>query len=331
MSCLIFTDRVRSTTGRLCFDTCLSIHPSVHTWVGVGGGTWPGPGGGGYPKIFFLKDPMMLWQGTPPPHQVPMGGGGGGVPWLGHQKEYLIRRGRYASCVHAGGLSCSILPLVITWASKDVLREQTFSARCLPYLSFPSLLFRSSDILSCLVLVSCGVAITEDWTTGCKYWKARYGSCEHSHSVTMAAQADGIVELNVGKKCNSWGIQTNTGYYDLQTSQNSAYWVTVASDVNQKHNVKVDAHVTCKQAKSQCRHHPSGISAAPQKRPVSLIKVWLLCLHAASYLVGKFLLVTAVRSPSLCARPSVHARTQPTMCTNKSLRDGDLAVYGSIT
>ena len=28
------------------------------------------------------------------------------VPQLGHQKEYLICHGRYASCVHAGGLSC---------------------------------------------------------------------------------------------------------------------------------------------------------------------------------------------------------------------------------
>ena len=33
-------------------------------------------------------------QGLPPP------------PGTGQQMEYLIRRGRYASCVHAGGLSC---------------------------------------------------------------------------------------------------------------------------------------------------------------------------------------------------------------------------------
>ena len=55
------------------------------------GGTWPGPAGGG----------------------VPWPGGGGGVPWPGGggggvpgQKECLLCSGRYASCVHAGGLSC---------------------------------------------------------------------------------------------------------------------------------------------------------------------------------------------------------------------------------
>ena len=40
--------------------------------------------------------------------------GGGGTPrylppGIGQQMEYLIRCGRYASCVHAGGLSCSEL------------------------------------------------------------------------------------------------------------------------------------------------------------------------------------------------------------------------------
>ena len=28
------------------------------------------------------------------------------LPAIGHQTEYLIQDGRYASCVHAGGLSC---------------------------------------------------------------------------------------------------------------------------------------------------------------------------------------------------------------------------------
>ena len=37
--------------------------------------------------------PVQIW-GTPPP------------PRIGQQMEYLICRGRYASCVHAGGLSC---------------------------------------------------------------------------------------------------------------------------------------------------------------------------------------------------------------------------------
>ena len=63
----IFTDRVRSTTGRLCFDTCLSINLSVHTWGEV---PEPGPGGGGYPS-------QVQVGGTPPrvpPHQTWMGG-----------------------------------------------------------------------------------------------------------------------------------------------------------------------------------------------------------------------------------------------------------------
>ena len=57
------------------------------------------------------------------PCQVQLGGGctlRGGIPWpggvggtlpgggtqLGQQKEYSLQGGRYASCVHAGGLSC---------------------------------------------------------------------------------------------------------------------------------------------------------------------------------------------------------------------------------
>ena len=73
-------------------------------------------------KKLFLSP----WQGTPPQAGYPqarMGGGGtqvgyprGRVPprpgqdWggtqLGQQKEYSLHGGRYASCVHAGGLPC---------------------------------------------------------------------------------------------------------------------------------------------------------------------------------------------------------------------------------
>ena len=55
-----------------------------------GGGTLPGPAGGG-----------GTWPG---------GGGtlpGGGGTQLGQHREYLLHGGRYASCVHAGGLSRS--------------------------------------------------------------------------------------------------------------------------------------------------------------------------------------------------------------------------------
>ena len=93
-----------------------------------GEGTLPGPaGGGGYPAR------SSQGRGVPcqgalvryPPSQVRMGGypgrdppplppagyppsqdGGVGGTQVGQQKEYLIHGGRYASCVHAGGLSC---------------------------------------------------------------------------------------------------------------------------------------------------------------------------------------------------------------------------------
>ena len=84
-------------------------------------------GGRGY--IRYLPP----WSRYLPPSQVLMGGGGAvsqetylPTPWgrlyskvptspnqgtyplpgIGQQMKYLIRRGRYASCVHAGGLSC---------------------------------------------------------------------------------------------------------------------------------------------------------------------------------------------------------------------------------
>ena len=79
--------------------------------LGGGGGTLPGPAGGrtlarggtlagGYPGG------GVPWQGGTPPARsgwrVPCLGGGTQV---GQQKEYSLHGGRYASCVHAGGLS----------------------------------------------------------------------------------------------------------------------------------------------------------------------------------------------------------------------------------
>ena len=59
-------------------------------------GTYPPPTrsgwGRGYPKIPTLPRSRYL---PPPP-----------IPGIGQHMEYLIRCGRYASCVHAGGLSC---------------------------------------------------------------------------------------------------------------------------------------------------------------------------------------------------------------------------------
>ena len=54
------------------------------------GGTLPGPAGG------------VSCQEGYPAGGYPAGGG----TQLGQQKEYSLHGGRYASCVHAGGLSC---------------------------------------------------------------------------------------------------------------------------------------------------------------------------------------------------------------------------------
>ena len=92
-----------------------------------GGGTLPGPAGGGVPwlgeypgqggTLVRYPPPARSGWGVPwlggtlvryPPGQVRMGGypARGGGTQLGQQKEYSLHGGRYASCVHAGGLSC---------------------------------------------------------------------------------------------------------------------------------------------------------------------------------------------------------------------------------
>ena len=72
-------------------------HPALDGGGGGGRLPWPGPnggGGGGTPSSPLVGCPPA--RGYPPPRAV-------------QQMEYLIRRGRHASCVHAGGLSCSHL------------------------------------------------------------------------------------------------------------------------------------------------------------------------------------------------------------------------------
>ena len=51
-----------------------------------------GPGGGGVPRG---TSPVQDWIGYPPPNQE-----------TEQHNEHLLCGGRYASCVHAGGLSC---------------------------------------------------------------------------------------------------------------------------------------------------------------------------------------------------------------------------------
>ena len=79
---------------------------------------WRPTWGRGYPKV-PIPQPRYL-----PPSQVQMGGGGTPrylpppgpgtyPPGMGQHMEYLIRCGRYASCLHAGELSCCGIMLVL--------------------------------------------------------------------------------------------------------------------------------------------------------------------------------------------------------------------------
>ena len=84
----------------------------------------PPPGqeeGGGIPR--YLSPPV---QGTNPPPPPP-------PPRIGHHMEYFIRHGRYASCVHSGGLSCLIVyynqfeaQLFRNWNRHEVFLEHTY-------------------------------------------------------------------------------------------------------------------------------------------------------------------------------------------------------------
>ena len=71
-----------------------------------GGVSQPGLNGGGYPsQVWMVGYPLgQVWMvgvypGYPPPWLD-------GVPPLHQHSKHLLRSGRYASCVHAGGLSC---------------------------------------------------------------------------------------------------------------------------------------------------------------------------------------------------------------------------------
>ena len=110
LSNIIITARVRSTReGNVLTRVCPSINLSVHR--------------GGYPYPIMLcniSQNAMRRGGTRTPpgggtrvRYPPWGGYPGQVPprggtRVGQQKEYSLHGGRYASCVHAGGLSCSV-------------------------------------------------------------------------------------------------------------------------------------------------------------------------------------------------------------------------------
>ena len=73
---------------------------------GLTGGWIPHPGlTGGTPARSDLGGYPSPQQGYPPSRGTP-GSGTPPPPGAGQHMEYLISGGRYASCVHAGGLSC---------------------------------------------------------------------------------------------------------------------------------------------------------------------------------------------------------------------------------
>ena len=132
----------------------VSVHPSTHQSVCPQGGVpishnalqhFPechGAAGGGVPcqvqpeggypgwGVPWPEGGYPGWRGVPWPGGVPWLGG---VPWpggypgqggtqLGQHREYLLHGGRYASCIHAGGLSCYLYEYQINWFQLTVVK-----------------------------------------------------------------------------------------------------------------------------------------------------------------------------------------------------------------
>ena len=74
---------------------------TVLTWEPLPRSRWEVP----HPRSLSYLAPSAGWVHPPP---LP-GQDGVGYPKLEQHGVYLLRGGRYASCVHAGGLSCSLL------------------------------------------------------------------------------------------------------------------------------------------------------------------------------------------------------------------------------
>ena len=111
----MITARIPKDAGRLCLHRCLSVH---------GGG-----GGGGVPQHlvpgpFLASTPASSTRegvGRGVPKLLVVGPFCGGYPWTAststpsqdrgtpspiYRNRTDVRRGRYAPCVHEGGLSC---------------------------------------------------------------------------------------------------------------------------------------------------------------------------------------------------------------------------------
>ena len=86
--------------GNVLTRVCPSIHPSVCPQ----GGTPPGLEGGYPTQVRIRGVPWPGLDGGVPKVGYPLPRQGWGTPPL----RFSLRSRRYASCVHAGGLSCSI-------------------------------------------------------------------------------------------------------------------------------------------------------------------------------------------------------------------------------
>ena len=115
----IFPARVRSTTGRYCFHRCLSVHRGQSADSARGGeSSW---GGGQSSRRGSVQGGSVQPGGVSQP--------GGGSAKIGQQNEYLLHSGRYASCVHAGGLSCKyIISIVKTKTAQQLHRDEAFNS-----------------------------------------------------------------------------------------------------------------------------------------------------------------------------------------------------------
>ena len=106
-------------------------YPARSSWGGYPGGgvPWPGgyPGWGGYPGRGDTLAGGIPWPGGYPGQGGTLLGGypgQGGYParggtQLGQHREYLLHGRRYASCVHAGGLSFFNMVALVLQIHKD--------------------------------------------------------------------------------------------------------------------------------------------------------------------------------------------------------------------
>ena len=98
------------------------------------GGTLPRgvPMRGGYPARGYPAGGVPMPRLGYPAQGVPCWGGypAKGGTQVGQQKEYSIHGGQYASCVHAGGLSCLFLFWFSSWGSFDKWEDLDPFTRC---------------------------------------------------------------------------------------------------------------------------------------------------------------------------------------------------------